>query len=187
MIFVFHTNMISAHLKDTRKQMFAEIERTLLKDYKSEDDIFYHHSSEDRVVLSHALFWVMTSCVKGSVAKQKFVLLLRKYQEELLDAYLTESVEFQNLLHYCNIIYNALPVLLKGLLDILDDKDVRRLSAIATVAVGYGGDMSEALCNELLDDMDFYYNKVKCRKIESVLPKLREMVMEEQKFQSLSL
>lgn len=26
---------------------------------------------------------------------------------------------------------------------------------------------SEDLCDELLDDMDFYYNKVKCCKIES--------------------
>lgn len=35
-------------------------------------------------------------------------------------------------------------------------------------------------CNELLDDMDFYYNKVKCRKIERMLPVLRQMVIQEQ-------
>ena len=172
-------------LKDTRKQMFTEMERTLLKGCKPEDNIFYHHSSEDRVVLSHALFWVMTSSVKGSITKQKFFLLLRKYQEEMLDAYLTESADFPDLLRYCDIIYNALPVLLKGSLGLLDDKDVRRLSAMATVAAGYGGDMPEALCNELLDDIDFHYNKVKCRKIERLLPKLRERVVEEQAYLSL--
>ena len=40
------------------------------------------------------------------------------------------------------------------------------------VAGGYGSDMPESLCNELFDDMDFYYNKVKCRKIERMLPSL---------------
>ena len=56
------------------------------------------------------------------------------------------------------------------------DKDARKLAAIAVVAAGYGGDMDEELCNELLDDMDFHYNKVKCRKIEGMLQKLMKMV-----------
>ena len=50
------------------------------------------------------------------------------------------------------------------------DKDARRLGAICVVAGGYGGDMKEVKANELLDDIDFYYNKVKCRKIEQMLP-----------------
>ena len=62
-----------------------------------------------------------------------------------------------------------------------NDKDARKLSAIAVVACGYGGDMPESLCNELLNDIDFYYNKVKCRKIERMLPVLSKMVIEEQK------
>lgn len=53
------------------------------------------------------------------------------------------------------------------------------LTDIFFVASGYGGDMSEALANELLDDMDFHYNKVKCRKIEQLLPRLNQMVAEE--------
>lgn len=61
-----------------------------------------------------------------------------------------------------------------------NDKDARRLSAIALVACGYGGDMPEFLSYELLDDMDFYYNNVKCRKIERMLPALSKMVIEEQ-------
>ena len=40
--------------------------------------------------------------------------------------------------------------------------------------------MPESLCNELLDDMDFYYNKVKCRKMERMLPVLKQMVIQEQ-------
>lgn len=35
--------------------------------------------------------------------------------------------------------------------------------------------------NEMLDDMDFHYNKVKCRKIEGMLPKLMTMVEGEMK------
>ena len=172
--------MATNELKEARKLMFAEMERTLLKDSKPEDDIFYYHSSENRIVLSHALFWVMTSNFKGNIAKQKFFLLLRKYQEEMLDAYLMESNDFHDLLHYCNIMYNVLPIILQGAYNLGTDKDARRLSAITIVAGGYGGDMPESLCNELLDDMDFYYNKVKCRKIEKLLPKLKEMVVKEQ-------
>lgn len=39
--------------------------------------------------------------------------------------------------------------------------------------------MSEVLADELLDDMDFEYNKVRCRKIDQLLPRLRRMVEEE--------
>lgn len=47
-----------------------------------------------------------------------------------------------------------------------NDKEARKLAAIAVVAGGYGGDVSEGLANELLDDMDFNrYGKVKCPKI----------------------
>ena len=61
------------------------------------------------------------------------------------------------------------------------EKGASKLAAIAVVAAGYGGDMDEELCNELLDDMDFHYNKVKCRKIEGMLPKLMKMVEGEMK------
>lgn len=60
------------------------------------------------------------------------------------------------------------------------DKDARRLGAICVVAGGYGGDMKEEKANELLDDIDFYCNKVKCRKIEQMLPTLNKLVVAEQ-------
>ena len=60
--------------------------------------------------------------------------------------------------------------------------DARKLAAIIIVAGGYGGDMPEDQAYDLLDDIDFYYNKVKCRKIEKLLPVLSKLVIEEQKF-----
>ena len=57
------------------------------------------------------------------------------------------------------------------------NKDASKLAAISVVAAGYGGDMDEELTNALLDDMDFdRYGKVKCRKIEGMMPKLMKMV-----------
>lgn len=44
---------------------------------------------------------------------------------------------------------------------------------------GYGGDMDEDLCVELLDDIDYHFNKVKCRKIEMMMPRLNKMVESE--------
>ena len=48
---------------------------------KEEDRMFYYHSSEDRIVLSHAIFWVMTllQFLKGKIRKEKYFLQLRQY------------------------------------------------------------------------------------------------------------
>ena len=165
-------------LKEIRKQKFAQMEQQLKETHpKEEDSLFYYHSSEDRIVLSHALFWTMTlpQFFKSRLRKEKFFLLLRQYEEEMLDAFLTEDDYFPELLHYCNILYEMLPTILMSSY-FREDKDARKLAAISVVAAGFGGDMDEELCNELLDDMDFHYNKVKCRKIEGMLPKLMKMV-----------
>lgn len=47
-------------LRETRRLMMADLESSMLKRKSPEDSIFYYHASEDRIVLSHALFWVMT-------------------------------------------------------------------------------------------------------------------------------
>ena len=47
--------MVSTKLNEIRKQLFSRFEEKL-KDRKPEDSFFYSHPSEDRIVLSHALF-----------------------------------------------------------------------------------------------------------------------------------
>ena len=187
--------------------MFAQMEQKLHESWPSEEDsLFYYHSSEDRIVLSHALFWVMIQSLKGKIRQEKlptvttfsprdslsklssplglpkeFFLLLRQYQEEMLDAFLTEDDYFPELLRYCNILFETLPTILMAS-HLKTEKDARKLAAIAVVAAGYGGDMDEELADELLDDMDFdRYGKVKCRMIEGMLPKLMKMVESEMK------
>lgn len=172
--------MATTKVNEMRKKMFRQFEEQL-NDRKPEDSCFYCHSSEDRIVLSHALFWVMTQNIKGKVGKEKYLLLLRQYQEEMLEAYLTESEDFKDLLHYCNVVYNTLPVILRSMYDFRINLDARKLAAITIVAGGYGGDMPEDQAYDLLDDIDFYYNKVKCRKIEKLMPVLSKLVIEEQK------
>ena len=97
--------------------MLGKLEEQLAKNNRPEDDHFYYHPSEDKIVLSHARVWVMTPNIKGKVGKVKYLLLLRQYQEEMLEAYLTESEDFKDLLHYCNIMYNTLPVILRSMYD----------------------------------------------------------------------
>jgi hypothetical protein len=170
-------------LKEIRKQKFAQMEQQL-KDMhpKEEDSLFYYHSSEERIVLSHALFWTMTlpQFFKSRLRKEKFFLLLRQYQEEMLDAFLQDDDYFSDLLQYCNILYEMLPTILLSSY-YREEKDARKLAAISVVAAGFGGDMDDELCNELLDDMDFFNDKVKCRKIEQMLPRLMGMVEGEMK------
>jgi len=46
---------------EKRKQTFAQMEQRLQEMHpKEEDRMFYYHSPEDRIVLSHAMFWTMT-------------------------------------------------------------------------------------------------------------------------------
>ena len=168
-------------LMEVRKQMFSDMEQKLHESWSSEEDsLFYYHRTEDRIVLSHAMFWTMTlpQFFKSKMRKEKFFLLLRQYEEEMLDAFLQDDDYFSELLHYCNIMYEMLPIIL-GASHLRAEKDARKLAAIAMVAAGYAGDMPEDLCNELLDDIDYHFNKVKCRKIELMMPQLMKMVESE--------
>ena len=170
-------------LKEIRKQKFAQMEQQLKETHpKEEDRMFYYHSSEERIVLSHALFWTMTlpQFFKSRLRKEKFFLLLRQYQEEMLDAFLQDDDYFSDLLHYCNILYEMLPTILMSSY-LREEKDARKLAAISVVAAGFGGDMPDELADILIDDIDYNYNKVKCRQIELMLPKLMKMVEGEMK------
>lgn len=170
-------------LKERRKQMFSDMEQKLKEMHTKEDDsLFYYHSSEDRIVLSHAMFWTMTQLqfFKSKMRKEKFFVLLRQYEEEMLDAFLQDDDYFSELLHYCNILYEMLPTIL-GASHLRTEKDARKLAAIALVTAGYAGDMPEDLCNALLDDIDYFNDKVKCRKIEQMMPQLMKMVEGEMK------
>ena len=170
-------------LREFRKQQFAEMEQKLKEMWTTEEDsLFYYHPSEDRIVLSHAMFWTMTQLqfFKSKMRKEKFFLLIRQYQEEMLDAFLQDDDYFPELLHYCNIMYEMLPTIL-GASHLRAEKDARKLAAIAMVAAGYAGDMPEDLCDELLDSLDFEYDKVRSRKIEQMMPMLMKMVESEMK------
>lgn len=170
-------------LRETRKQWFAQMEQKLQELWSSkEDSLFYYHSSEDRIVLSHAMFWTMTQLqfFKSKLRKEKFFLLLRQYQEEMLDAFLQDDDYYPELLHYCNILYEMLPTILMAS-HLRTETDARKLAAISMVAAGYAGDMDEELANDLLDDIDYHSNKVKCREIEMMMPKLMKMVESEMK------
>jgi hypothetical protein len=96
----------------------------------------------------------------------------------MLDAFLQDDDYFYELLHYCNILYEMLPTIL-GASHLRTEKDAPKLAAIALVAAGYASDMDEELANELLNDIDYHFDKVKCRKIEMMIPQLMKMVESE--------
>ena len=52
-----------------RKELLGKIEEHWAKSNSPEDDLFYYHPSEDKIVLSHALFWVMPQNIRGKVGK----------------------------------------------------------------------------------------------------------------------
>lgn len=91
---------------------------------------------------------------------KEFFLLLRQYEEEMLDAFLQDDDYFPELLHSqdlrnerskiesCNVMYEMLPTILMAS-HLRAEKDARKLAAISLVAAGYAGDMPEELANEL--------------------------------------
>ena len=104
-------------LMEVHKQMISQMEQKQHETWSSEEDrLFYYHRSEDRIMLSHALFGVMTQpqFLKGKIRKEKFFLLLRHYEEEMLDAFLMEDEYFSELMHYCNVLYETLPMILNS-------------------------------------------------------------------------
>ena len=167
-------------MKMERQAAFDRLEKQLNESVALEDRLFYHHPNEDHIILSHALFWVMTKSLATQLNWSKTTLLLRMYQEKMLEAYLTESDDFDEWFRYSNLCFEMLPYVLPEEGKLPQYAKVRKqLVAIGIVAAGFGGDISEDRMFDLLDDIDFRFNKVYCRKIEEMLPVLNEMVREQ--------
>lgn len=64
----------------------------------------------------------MTQQLKGSIRREKYLLSLCWYQEEMLDAFLQDDDYFNEMLRYSNIIYETLPYILNATHDLRKDK-----------------------------------------------------------------
>ena len=167
--------------KDIRREMFDRMEADLRKTCKPEERMFALHPDEGHIVVSHALFLMMSKPLTGKLPKLKGFYLLRKFEEEMLTAYLTESDEFPKLLRYCNLLYDMFPYeLAAAARNAAIASKVRKLQVIGMVAAGYGGDMEDDTVDDILDDMDFdRNNKVCSHVIERMMPQLNTMVERE--------
>ena len=173
--------MTKEELKTIRKEYIDSMASRLEKHSKPEDNLFNYHPDEGHIVLSYALFWVMSKPLVTKMSNHLCFQLLHKYQEEMLEAYLTESEDFTEMLNYCNTIYNILPYVMNEYEKPSGSKRLsRKLSAIAIVCAGYGGDIDADTAYDLLDDMDFNrYGKEVCPKIERTHPHLKRMAEEQ--------
>ena len=167
--------------KEMRKEMFDRMEADLQKTCKPEDRMFALHPDEEHIIVSHALFLMMSKPLASKLIGLKGLFLLRKLEEEMLTAYLTESEEFPVLLRYCNLLYEVFPYeLAAAARNAAIASKVRKLQAIGMVAAGYGGDMEDDTVYDILDDMDFdRNNKVRSHIIELMMPQLKQLVEQE--------
>ena len=167
--------------KEMRKQMFDQIEADLQKRCKPEKRMFSLHPDEEHIIVSHALFLMMSKPLTAKLPSLKGFYLLRKFEEEMLTAYLTESDEYPELLRYCNLLYDMFPYeLAAAARNAAIATKVRKLQVIGMVAAGYGGDMEDDAVDDILDDMDFdRNNKVCSHVIELMMPQLNELVKRE--------
>ena len=167
--------------KEMRKQMFDQIEADLQKSIKPEERMFALHPDEEHIIVSHALFLMMSKPLATKLPSLKGLYLLRKYEEEMLTAFLTESNDFPELLRYCNLLYDVFPYeLAAAARNAAIASKVRKLQGIGMVAAGYGGDMDDDTVDDILDDMDFdRNNKVCSHEIELMMPQLNQLVERE--------
>ena len=164
-----------------RKQMFDRMEAELQKTCKPEERMIALHTDEDHIIVSHALFLIMSKLLATKLPSLKGLYLLRKLEEEMLTAYLTESDGFPELLCYCNLLYDMFPYeLAAAARNAVIASKIRKLQAIGMVAAGYGGIMEDDTVDDILDDMDFdRNNKVCSHVIELMMPQLNELVKRE--------
>ena len=167
--------------KEMRKEMFDRMETELQKSCKPEERMFSLHPDEEHIIVSHALFLMMSKPLATKLPSLKGLYLLRKYEEEMLTAFLTESNDFPELLRYCNLLYDVFPYeLAAAARNAAIASKVRKLHGIGMVAAGYGGDMDDDTVDDILDDMDFdHNNKVCSHVIERMLPQLNQLVEQE--------
>lgn len=167
--------------KEMRKEMFDRMETELQKSCKPEERMFSLHPDEEHIIVSHALFLMMSKPLATKLPSLKGLYLLRKYEEEMLTAFLTESNDFPELLRYCNLLYDVFPYeLAAAARNAAIASKVRKLQGIGMVAAGYGGDMDDDTVDDILDDMDFdHNNKVCSHVIERMLPQLNQLVEQE--------
>lgn len=167
--------------KEMRKQMFDRMEAELQKTCKPEERMFALHTDEDHIIVSHALFLIMSKLLATKLPSLKGLYLLRKLEEEMLTAYLTESDGFPELLCYCNLLYDMFPYeLAAAARNAVIASKIRKLQAIGMVAAGYGGIMEDDTVDDILDDMDFDRNNKVCNHvIELMMPQLNELVKRE--------
>lgn len=164
-----------------RKEMFDRMEADLQKTCKPEDRMFALHPDEEHIIVSHALFLIMSKPLATKLPSLKGLYLLRKLEEEMQTAYLTESDEYPELLRYCNLLYDMLPYeLAAAARNVAIASKVRKLQVIGMFAAGYGGDMDDDTVDDILDDLDFdRNNKVCSHVIERMLPQLNQLVEQE--------
>ena len=147
--------------KEMRKEMFDQMEADLQENCKPEERMFALHPDEEHIIVSHALFLMMSKPLASKLTSLKGLFLL--------------------LLRYCNILYEVFPYeLAAATCNAAIASKVRKLQVTAMVAAGYGGDMDDDTVDDILDDMDFdRNNKVCCPLIERMMPQLNKMVERE--------
>lgn len=82
--------MEKVSIRDMCRQLFDQMGTDLQERCKPEDHMFALHPDEDHIIVSHALFLMMSKLLANRLPSLKSLYLLRKYEEEMLAAYLTE-------------------------------------------------------------------------------------------------
>ena len=63
-----------------RKEMFDQMEADLQKTCKLEERMFALHPDEEHIIVSHALFLMMSKPLAGKLTSLKGFFLLRKFE-----------------------------------------------------------------------------------------------------------
>ncbi len=136
---------------------------------KPEDSIFYYHKDLERILLSLAIFVISSRPVTAKLGKAEMLKILHLQVPDLITAWIDEDEKtFEQLFPMVMTVaegYTPAAIAAEKKYP-ASKKAVRMMAYLLANASGAGGDMNDALANELLDDLstdgdEIYSDKIK--------------------------
>ena len=148
----------------------------IYKDWRStlrspDDSLFYYHPSMERILLGLAIYALSSRSLIQDLGKAKALTLLHIYIPDLITAWIDEDDEaFETMFKLTITLSEAfIPAAMAAEREYPSKKKkLRRLATFFAHATSAGGDMTEKMAEELLDDLTTDGKQIYSDKITSL-------------------
>lgn len=141
--------------KTNRNKMRGYYEQWRKSLKKPEDSIFYYHSSMEKVLVSCAVFTMLTQGLEKELDDLKAIHLFRQYTRELIEGWQAGNGDFDFLFRSIGLTAECLPLMFVEGMNSRPGKKpaLKKLMAAFSIGLGYCGEMSQSKAEGLLADI----------------------------------